>query len=470
MKVHDFLALAEHLQDAGYDGDWIDDRLIESIPFDALGFSVHKLMKRDSEQLYLELDFDISRGGIQLEKLTGYLLNAPVNEEQLHELNRENLENKWQAERVEYKELVPAYFLFDTLSALREMTKDYPELTLKTITMNRNNAESLRAEMTALKVPPALIAEAERLMEKGIPKIEVKGQLPVEKGQMDISLHLRQSGQSDYYYFNKFNLAFSKAKPLENEQKYLVITPNEPGKKPDNFVQKFDSPVEAIDYFKSQTGKSELAVGIYNDKDLQFKTTLATMKDGKVDYVVKEFQKDYYSPALTNSFYVDKGAGFSVVQGANLLQGRSAYREDLVNRAGEQYKAWSVFLFDKPKDKYGNYQVKQFSEGYGYDLKNVLDEYRVKLDADPKKQEQLFTELKDGNRPVVIAEGKDGKDLKVRIEAVPRYGNLNFYQVNNGAPEKREDFLKAPKLEKDLSKSKGPEKEKAESHEIGLLN
>lgn len=334
--------------------------------------------------------------------------------------------------------------------------------------MNRNNLETLRTEMTTLKVPPAMIAEAERQMEKGVPKIEVKGQLPTEKGQMDINLHLRQSAQSDYYYFNKYHLAWSKAKPLENDQKYLVISPNEPGKKPENLLRKFDSPVEAIGYFKSQTGKSELAVGKPTDKDLPFKTTLATMQDGKVDYVLKDFQKDYYSPAMTNTFYVDKGAGFSVVQGANLLQGRSAYREDLVNRAGEQYKAWSVFLFDKPKDKYGNYQFKQFSEGYGYELKNVLGEYKIKLDADPKKQEQLFTELKDGNRPVVTAEGKDGKDMKVRIEAVPRYGNLNFYQVNNGAPEKREDFLKTPKQEKDQSKGKDKEKSQAESHEMSI--
>jgi hypothetical protein len=300
-------------------------------------------------------------------------------------------------------------------------------------------------------------------MEKNLPNFQLKAQLPADRGQIDATLNFRQSGQSDYYYFNRYDLAWSKAKPLENDQKYIVISPGDDNK---NRMKKFDSPVEAIDFFKSQKGKSELAIGKATGNDLPFKTTLATMKEGKVDYVAKDFQKEYYSPAISNHFYVEKGAGFPVNQAANLLQGRSVYREDLVNRAGEQYKAWSTFLFDKPKDKYGNYEVKQFSEGWGYDVKKAIEEYKIKLDADPKKQEQLVAELKNGNRPVVTVEGKDGKDVKLRIEAVPRYGNLNFYQVNNGAPEKREDFLKVPKQEKVQTKSNT--KEQAQGQEMGI--
>jgi hypothetical protein len=332
--------------------------------------------------------------------------------------------------------------------------------------MNRNNLDNLRGELKGLGFDEKYIKDMESNMEKNLSDFKLKGQLPADKGQLDVTLHFRQSGQSDYYYFNRYDLALSKAKPLENDQKYLVISP---GVKDKSIFKKFDSPVEAIDFFKAQTGKSELAVGKPTDKDLQFKTTLATMKDGKVDYVVKDFQPTYYNTAITNSFYVDKGAGFPVIQAANMLQGRSAYREDLVNRAsGEQYKAWSVFLFDKPKDKYGNYQMKQFSEGYNYDLNKVLSEYKIKLDADPKKQEQLLTDLKNGNRPVVTVEGKDGKEMKLRIEAVPRYGNINFYQVQNSAPEKREDFLKVQKPEKDQSKGNSKDKSQAQNHEISM--
>ena len=333
--------------------------------------------------------------------------------------------------------------------------------------MNKNNLENLQGEMRALKFDDHFIKQMEEHMEKNLPAFELKGQLPADKGQMDVTLHFKRSEQSEFYYLNKYDLALSKAKPLENELKYLVITPNEPGKKPDNLVRKFDSPVEAITFFRAQTGKSELAIGKPTEKDLPFKETAATMKAGKVDYVSKEFNQAYYSPALTNSHYVEKGVGYNVKQGSNMLQGRSAYRDDLVSRAGEQYKAWNAIAFDKPKDKYGNYKVQQYNENYGFDVKKSLDEYRIKQLDDPKKSAEIITELKDGNRPVVTVEGKDGKDVSMRIEAVPRYGNINFFQLN-GKPEKREELLKEQKQEQSLTKGNSKKKDLAESQEMSL--
>lgn len=323
--------------------------------------------------------------------------------------------------------------------------------------MNKNNLENLKGEMKALKFDDSFIKQMEENMAKNLPAFQLKGHLPADKGQMDVTLHFKRSGQSEYYYLNKFDLALSKAKPLENDQKYLVISPSEQGK---NLVRKFDSPVEAIDYFKSQTGKSELAVGKATDKDLQFRSTVATMKDSKVDYVNKEFNQTYYSPALTNSHYVEKGVGFNVQQASNMLQGRAAYRDDLVSREGKEYKAWNVIQFDQPKDKYGNYKIKQFNENYGFDLKKSLEEYRIKLPDDIKKQEAILTEMKDGNRPVVTVEGKDGKDVQMRIEAMPRWGNINFYHLN-GKPEKREDLLKEQKQDQAQGKDNSKKKELA---------
>ncbi|EHQ26167.1 hypothetical protein [Mucilaginibacter paludis] len=331
--------------------------------------------------------------------------------------------------------------------------------------MNKNNLENLKAEMKGLKFDKQLIAEMEKNMEKDLPAFQLKTTLPSDKGQMDATLHFKQSGQSDYYFFNKFELAYSaKAKPLENEQKYMVISPGEQGK---NMMRSFQSPVDAMEFFKSQKGASELALGKPTEKDLQFKTPLATMKDGKVDYVAKDFQQTYYGQTLTNSFYVDKGKGFNVTQAANMLQGRSAFRDDLVSRAGVGYQAWNVIAFDKPKDNYGNYKIQQYNENYGFDLKQVLAEYKINMPDDPKKQEAIYNELKDGNRPVVSVTGTDGKEVQMRIEAVPRYGNINFYHLN-GKPEKREDLQKAPTLDQSLSKGQEKQKGKAESHEMSM--
>ncbi|MEB0262081.1 MULTISPECIES: hypothetical protein [unclassified Mucilaginibacter] len=80
-------------------------------------------------------------------------------------------------------------------------------------------------------------------------------------------MHFKKSGQSDYYLVS-------------------------PGDKDKTLVRKFDSPTEAVEFFKSQTGKSELAIGKHTGKDLQFRDTVATMADGKVDYVTILFKKN----------------------------------------------------------------------------------------------------------------------------------------------------------------------------------
>lgn len=135
--------------------------------------------------------------------------------------------------------------------------------------------------------------------------------------------------------------------------------------------------------------------------------------------------------------------------------------------AGVGYQAWNVIAFDKPKDNYGNYKIQQYNENYGFDLKQVLAEYKINMPDDPKKQEAIYNELKDGNRPVVIVTGADGKEVQMRIEAVPRYGNINFYHLN-GKPEKREDLQKAPTFDQSLSKGQEKQKGKVESHEMSM--
>jgi len=334
--------------------------------------------------------------------------------------------------------------------------------------MNRNSLEAFKEEAKALKVPQSMVDAVEKQMEKGVAKIEVHGQIPADKGTMDLTIHVKQSAQSDFYYFNKFDLAIAKAKPLEKDHQYIVISPN-PEKEKENLTRKFDSAVLAIDFFREQKGTSELSIGKVTQKDLEFRDTVATMKEGKVDYVKKEFQTAFYSPALKNSHYVERGKGFSIDQAANMLQGRSSFRNDLVSRAGEQYKAWSQYQFTEPKDRYGNYTMKQFSEGYGFDLKKELGGYGIKELGEKGTAGKLITELEKGGRPLITVSGPEGEDKKMRIEAVPKYGNINFFELN-GKPQKREDFVKAEVLDKgmDKEKSKDKDKSKESSSEMSL--
>lgn len=335
---------------------------------------------------------------------------------------------------------------------LSELQKANP-LTINEIEMNRNNAENIREEMKNLRFSQKAIDEAQQKMEKGLPDFTVNDKVNGNKGQVDIIAHFRQSGQSDNYYLNKFVVALNTGKALEEGQKYMVISPNEqaPGK---NLVKSFENVTEAIDFFKSQKGNSELAVG----KDAAHKVELATMKAGKVDYVEKDFQRTFRTPAQTQTFFVDRGRGFTAEQAANLIQGRSVYRDDLLNLAGQPYAAWVKLDFDSPKDRYQNYTTNQYHvPSYGFTTHEALDKYRIKEMDDPKKQETIMHSIENGNRPLVTTV-KDGQEVKLHIEAAPRFRQINFFR-EDGKPEKREQFLKEPKLDQTLQLNKGKEKE-----------
>lgn len=67
----------------------------------------------------------------------------------------------------------------------------------------------------------------------------------------------------------------------------------------------------------------------------------------------------------------------------------------------------------------------------------------------------------------MTVEGVDGKDNKMRIEAVPRYGNVNFFELS-GKPLKREDFQKEQKFDMNMGKEKGQAKNKEMAEGLGM--
>jgi hypothetical protein len=337
---------------------------------------------------------------------------------------------------------------------LSEIKKANP-LTINKIDMNRNNLENLKEELKKLGFKDKVAGEMEKQIENGVSEFTLNDKVNGSRGQVDLTLYFRQSGQSDNYYFNKFEVALNTGKGLEEGQKYMVITPNEqaPGK---NLVKSFENVTEAISFFKEQKGNSELAAG----KDPANKVELAKMENGKVNYIAKDFQRTFRTPAQAQTFFVERGRGFTAEQAANLIQGRSVYRDDLLNLGGQEYKAWIKLDMDSPKDRYQNYQTNQYHvPTYGFDLEKVLDKFQVKELDDPKKREALIQNLENGNRPLVTTI-KEGQDIKLFMEAVPRYSQLNFFR-EDGKPEKREQFLKEPKLDQipQLNKGKGKEQE-----------
>lgn len=334
-----------------------------------------------------------------------------------------------------------------------------PVSKLTEMNINKTNLENLQGEMRALKFNEQLIAAMEKEMGRGRPLFELRAAVLIDKGQMDLTVHFKQSGSSEYYYLNKYDLSMTSAKPLEAGRQYFVLSAekNEKGETP---VKSFVNAAEAMEYFKTTPGMKELAVG----KTAADKFTLATRDATKVDYVEKDFKMAYYGTIRTNTFYVDRGKGINVEQGINLMQGRAVFRDDLVNRGtGESYKAWNTFDFNEPKDKYGNFKVKQYGENYGVDVIKELTNYNIKELSDPKTEAEVIAQLKDGHRPQVTVMDTEGNVQQLRIEAMPRYGNLNFYKLD-GKMEKREQFQKQNVFANENDKGKGKDK-KAEQQQ-----
>ncbi|MCY1530964.1 hypothetical protein D9M68_661740 [compost metagenome] len=93
-----------------------------------------------------------------------------------------------------------------------------------------------------------------------------------------------------------------------------------------------------------------------------------------------------------------------------------------------------------------------------------MDRFNIKELEDPAKREILESSLRNGNRTFVTSE-KDGQPMKLFIEAVPRYSQINMY-AENGRPEKREQFLKEPAMSATQSKDKGQEVEQRQGVRI----
>lgn len=124
------------------------------------------------------------------------------------------------------------------------------------------------------------------------------------------------------------------------------------------------------------------------------------------------------------TFYLDKGKGVTAKEAFNLLEGRAVHKE-LTNKNNEPYKAWLQLDFSA-KDKHNNFEVKQYHENYGYDLRAAVGKLSVSELGDPEKEKALLQSLQKGNIQSVSMD-KDGSSIKMFIEANPQFKTVNVY-------------------------------------------
>ncbi len=335
---------------------------------------------------------------------------------------------------------------------------------LNSKTMNLNNLQDLKKEVRELGFNPKVADELEKNMKPLPQHFVIKDQLPGDKGQVDLTLHFHKSGVSDSYNFGKYEATAGKVPPSADNQSYMVLTENKDNKeKP--LVKMFESPNEAIDFFKKQKGNSELALG----ESPESKQLLASRENGKDNFVHDDFRAAYYSPAIKQTFYVKDGAGFTASQAANMVQGRTVHRDMVNPRNGEEYKAWIKLDVAQGKDDWGNFKLKQMNDpAFGFDLDKTLKGFKIKELSDPAKKEAIIAAVKNGDRVEVTATNREGKDVKVKMEADPQYKTVNFF-TEKGTREKREQYKK-PDVAQSQSRGQGKAKEKdlEQSQGVGI--
>jgi hypothetical protein len=142
---------------------------------------------------------------------------------------------------------------------------------------------------------------------------------------------------------------------------------------------------------------------------------------------------------MEQTFYLNKGKGVTAKEAYNLLEGRAVYKE-LNNKAGEPYKAWIQLDFEQ-KDKNNNYEVNQYHEKYGYDLKAAVGKYFIMEMDGGEKEKALLQSLQKGNIQAVNI-SVDGESQKMFIEANPQYKTINLYndKMQRLSQEQRSDM------------------------------
>ena len=129
---------------------------------------------------------------------------------------------------------------------------------------------------------------------------------------------------------------------------------------------------------------------------------------------------------MEQTFYLNKGKGVTAKEAYNLLDGRAVYKE-LTNKEGQNYHAW-LQLDPNTKDRSNNYELKQFHDNYGFNLKNAIERFAISELTDPEKMKRLEQSLQKGNLQAVSF-GKDGATSRMFIEANPQFKTLNVYDA-----------------------------------------
>ena len=221
---------------------------------------------------------------------------------------------------------------------------------------------------------------------------------------------------------NNENLEF-----LQNSLKYL------------GFGEKLLLNRHLEEFITSEAKEFQLESQAFYDDETKLEVILHFRRSDQSDmyffskYLAKLHRPDDPSKDREQLFYISKGAGMTLKEAYNLLQGRSV-NKDLTDADAQKYNAWVLLNFEE-KDKNDHYKVKKFGPHYGFDLEKTLERYPILELKNEALKIGLLRSLKRGNLHTVTFQ-KSNKTEKMVIEANPQYKTLNIYSLSNRVTEK----------------------------------
>lgn len=162
------------------------------------------------------------------------------------------------------------------------------------------------------------------------------------------------------------------------------------------------------------------------------KFDLELQKDGRMDSVKQTYYITSRKVAGNGEENGEQKAKqdikYTLKEGYNLLDGRPVYK-NLVSKEGNEYEAWNKLNFKKKLDN-GNFEMKQYTKNYGFDLENALSKYPIKELANEQYKQSLIDSLHRGNLQKATFVGSDGSEEKLYISPNITLGALNVYDQN----------------------------------------
>lgn len=198
--------------------------------------------------------------------------------------------------------------------------------------------------------------------------------------------------------------------------------------------RKMEEGVASIQHpFHKQYERDEVAATLHLKKsatsDYYFlnKFDLELRKEGGADPTRQTF---YLSKKISG----EEGAStrlenrYTLKEAYNLLAGRPVFK-NLVNQDGKEYQAWVKLNF-KNRLENGNFEMKQYTANYGFDLEKVLKHYPIKELENQGYKQSLLDSLYRGNLQKVTFVSQEGKEEKLYISPHITYGALNVYDLD----------------------------------------